>query len=279
MYVSYLLKTGGARMHNVDTYKVSCLANDILGIESIKSATELGQDANEFTHLIKSILQAPKQTVIVKIHDSRSLFIKNELECLQRLNGFRNVVKHICNFTCQDDKKRWMALALNTKTTLCNIKGNDSLHMLVMEYIENGTIDKLFALNLNLKQIKSFFLQIALAIMEMGANYKVYHGDLNSGNILFVNTLQKHITYNVFDKIYKIKSYGRYPVFIDFGRGGLYDAKAKNKYLILDDVMIGLSVLVNWITDAEIKIHLQQVVYDLSSVKRDFEKVIIAFKN
>jgi serine/threonine protein kinase len=269
MKIEHLSKQGGARLTCVDTYKVACEANDIEGQESLKSAHEVGTGINQFTHVLRSVL-AKKHQVIVKVLDASSGVILHELNCMKHLKDFRNTVTYICDFVCADDKKRWM-YNITSQRTLCDPNGEDLLHFIVMEFIENGSIDEYISEieGQDTLYLSSFILQIALAIMEMGTVHKVYHGDLNTGNILIYRTSKKHITYKVFDKEYKVKSNGIYPVFIDFGRGGLYKKTSKNKSEIIDDITIALSVIEPWISSKPLKQKLAKLTQAIYKAPRD----------
>ena len=285
--VTYLPKKGGARFHNVESYRVSCENNHIEAFKTLKAAEEVGLDIDEFTHVLLSHLGDTRKEVVVKVHDSRSRFIRHELNILRILKGFRNTVALLCDFKCNDDKQRWLK-NIKRSTTLCKLNGKDSLHYFVMEYIPNGDlVDFIKEISFiyqqdtkqGLKLLQSLFLQIALAIMHMGTVYKVYHGDLNSGNILIYKTSKKSVKYNVFDKEYMVNTHGFYPVFIDFGRAGTYDMRSKNKSPIKDDICIVGNVIVSWINDQELSKKFNAILDKLEYGKnKDFDYVINVIK-
>lgn len=273
MRTVYLPKKGGARFKDVDTFKVVCENNDIIGINTLKAADEVGQGVNEFTHVLLSHLGQTQREVIVKMHDGQSRFIKHELKLLNRLQSFRNCVKLICDFSCKDDKNRWNK-RITKPTTLCQTNANDHVHFLIMEYIKDGDLNefidhivKLYTSDpkQGMKLFKSLFLQISLGIMEMGTTYKIYHGDLNSGNILVYKTTQQIITYKVLDREYRMKTYGFYPVFIDFGRGGMYEKRPKNQTLIKEDISIIGNVLSAWIKDLDLSQKFNTLLDDIEA--------------
>jgi serine/threonine protein kinase len=258
LYIKFLPKKGGARFHNVDTFIISsCQNNEIHGFQTLKSAEETGLDPNEFSHVLLSHIGNYNKEFIVKVHDSNSRLIKYELEILKKLKDFNNSINLICDFTCNENKERWL-YNIQKPTRFCLPNGNNKLHFFVMEYIQDGDlatyIDDIVSTyksnkKICFKIIKSLFLQISLAIIEMAIKYKVYHGDLNSGNILIYKTSKQHMYYEVYKTKYKVNTYGVYPIFIDFGRGGTYDKRAKVRSPIKDDICIIGSVLVAWIKD------------------------------
>lgn len=243
LYFTYLPKTGGARMRDVHTVKL-CKENKLLGYQSIKAAEETGLEEDEFVHVILSRLKDHDFPVIVKIHDENSIYTKNELRYLKKMRDFENSVKMICHFSCMDHKPRWLSRVTNKSVKFCNNK-NDRLHFFVLEYIENGDIVHFFQTTDSAK-IMSFIIQTTLAIMIMGIDYNTCHGDLNSGNILAATTEKLRISYRVFDKEYRVKSFGIIPKFIDYGRS----YKPSDNIAIMDQVFICLSILVNHISAA-----------------------------
>lgn len=272
MDIEHLSKRGGARFTDVATYKVSCEGNQLLGKESFKSASEVGSSDQDFVHVIRSILTDHNQPVVVKMHLAGTYFIQNELAIMSKLEGYDHVVQKVCDFQCNDDKKRWQH-HVRKPATFCQPGGLDKLHLIVMEYIEDGDVAKVFDSNQTKHEIHDMFLQTALTISELGAKFKVYHGDLNSGNILFEKTDKKYASYSVLDRYFRVKTHGRTPKLIDFGRGGDYDGKVQQRG-ILDDIYIVLSVLCNWIKDPDIKRDMQGFI---TSQSRENKKQLIKF--
>lgn len=275
MKIEHLKKKGGARFTDVETYKVSCLENKILAQESFKSANEVTSQGDEdtFVHVVKGILTDYNEPVVVKVHHANNYFIQNELQMMERLEDYPHVVQQLCNFKCQDDTKRWMK-HIKHPTSLCVPRGPDHLHYIVMEYIENGDVHTWFRSNPTAKEIKAFVLQAALIIAEMAYTYKVYHGDLNSGNILIERTSKKTETYTVNDTTYRVKTHGVVPKLIDFGRGEIEQGKTRNGS-VLSDIYILLSVLCNGIKDQGMKDRLQRFVMEESQRRKNRVKEFI----
>lgn len=251
MNITHLKKTGGARFDNVSTYRVVCddPASNIILISCFKSSHEVGSRDNEFTHVAKGLLQKHGKECVVKVHHSVNPLYDRELYILQHLKKYKNIVQYVCHFSCMDNKERWMYHIVKTRPiTPCQGLGTDNLAFMVMEYIPNGDIIDFFTTMPLLRQLKSFLIQTALVIMELGMKYKVYHGDINSGNILVKHTNpNKEMTYDMEGTLVKVITHGVRPVFIDFGRGGFYDKRAKNRSLIMDDVMIAFIMFSKWI--------------------------------
>jgi serine/threonine protein kinase len=238
-----LSKTGGARMQDVDTLHVLCTdPNTQLVTQSTLKPS--------YEHVLVSAMRhQPNKQVVVKVHEANNPFLNNELELLKCLAGCRYVVKYICDFTCNDDKKRWK-------------RDPHKLHFIVMEYIRDGDLWQFMKKHANdVAVLKCLFLQVALAICEIGSVYKVYHGDIHSGNILVHETSKSHVVYRVFEAEYKVRTHGFYPVMIDFGRGSTFDKTSKNVRFIIDEVLIALSMFSGWVNNG-LKIQLQGIVAD-----------------
>jgi serine/threonine protein kinase len=250
-----LNKKAGARLLNIETYKFNCEQNKLIGKKTLKSAEE----ADAFGHVIQSVL-ANQTNVIVKIHEEKNIyFLENELKALKTLANFENSVQYICDFSCMDDKSRWFKY-VTKPTKFCNQKA-DKLHFIVMEYIEHGDLHTdFFDKNPSRLEIQSVCLQIALAIAILGFEYKIYHGDLHSGNILLDRTDQENITYKVRGKKYNIKTYGYLPKLVDFGRCGFYDGRIKPAYVI-EDLYLIFTILSTWIKDQEYKNKIQDFLH------------------
>lgn len=281
----YLRKKNKSRFNDVDTIlfvggnstiEESCKNNEIVGTKSIKSSEETGDETNEFVHVILSVLKENELPIIVKIHDSNSFFVEKELFALNKLVNFENSVKKICDFSCVDDKKRWKNM-INSPVTFCNNKKN-KLHFIVLEYIENGDIDVFFSKSHSNTILCSLFLQIELAIIKLALDYRISHGDLNSGNILISSTAKSRIHYRILDKEYRITSYGILPKFIDYGRCTKYVGKIYPSY-ILDDIYTILYILAIRIKDEELKSKFQEFIRDQSNTNTtDFHKIIVETK-
>lgn len=253
MQIIHLKKSGGSRFHNVSTFRIVCdhPSSNLLLTSSLKSSHEVGYKDDEFTHVAKGRFQSFAKDCVVKVHHSMNPLYHRELSILQHLSSYRNIVQYVCHFSCMDTKERWMQdIVAHRPLIPCQSAKKDELAFIVMEYIPHGNILDFFQSTPTSKVLKSLFLQTALLIIELGMKFKIYHGDLNSGNVLLKRTKPNAtMTYEVEDRVIKVKTLGIRPVLIDFGRGGFYDKKSKNRSLIMDDIMITLSMYSNWIQD------------------------------
>lgn len=247
-----LVKNKKSRSPDVDTVKISCENNKIIGNETMKSSEETSMNDEDFVHVIKSILTEYNKPVVVKIHSSSTIQVKKELLALNKLEDFQNSVKLICDFSCMDDKTRWEKPVLKP-VKFCNNK-TDSLHFIVLEYIENIQYESFFNRKLSIEELCSIFIQIELAIITLALDYRISHSDLNSGNILFSQTDKNIVKYHILGEEYSIKSFGIIPKFIDYGRCHNYIGRGKiNTEYIIDDVFFAFGMLRMYINDETIK--------------------------
>ena len=239
--------------------KTQCQQKEIIGIQTIKASDEVGLEDQEFVHVIRSVIQQTNLPVIVKIHHASNLFVQRELQALSHLQTFENSVHKICDFTCMDDKGRWEH-PVSTEVSFCNHK-KDLLHFIVLEYIENGDLALFFESNPSLPMIASVVLQVQLAIFTLGFTYKILHGDLNSGNMLLSTTDKTRIHYRLLDKEYRIPSFGKIPVFIDYGRCRFHPTVAEvPREYVMDDVYIALSVLSVYFVSSALKTRFREFI-------------------
>lgn len=270
MQFEKLSKKGGARMHDVQTYKIYCENKDIIGYKTIKSASEVAD--TDFTHVLLSKLGQIQKNVIVKIHEAHSLFAQRELHALKILSGTsfeRNSVKYICDFTCIDDKNKWIN-NIKKNISFCT-QGKDELHFIVMEYIENADLIDFFNNKPSIKEIKSLFIQTMLILMDLAFNYKIYHGDLNSGNILVRKTKKKTATYHINNKVHRINTYGINPILLDYGRGGIYKNNIDHNE-VMDDIMTIFYTFSTLIQNNELKLKIRLFIENNNTI--NFEDCI-----
>jgi serine/threonine protein kinase len=248
--LTYLSKKYKSRLPEMQTYKMNCLQNKLSGRITVKSSFETGIDKDEFVHVIISNLQDYPDDVIVKMHDKRSIFVQKELKALHKIEGFQNSVKLICDFSCLDDKSRWIN-RVSKNITFCNNK-KDELHFFIFEYIKDGQLDEFLLQNPHIEIMGSLFLQVALAIITLNQDYYISHGDLNTGNILVDQTNYPIIKYTVDNKTIDVVSHGIIPRLIDFGRSKIYDKPVELQY-VLDDICIIFSAMNMWVKDETVK--------------------------
>jgi serine/threonine protein kinase len=235
-----LPKTRRARILSMETYKINCGKNNLYGYKSFKAAEETSMDKNEFVHVVLSKLQDYDKPVVVKVYDANNTDLLLEKKILDKIRGYRNTARLICEFSCDDNKNNYIT-KLTKQIKFCE-RGTNKLYFFVYEYIAHGDISDYLQKTRDVQIIKTLILQVVCVIIELATIYKVYHGDLNSGNILINTTDEKTLEYRVGDEIVVIESNGIIPIIIDFGRSKFY-----RESINYQDVWYDIIIIVNLI--------------------------------
>jgi serine/threonine protein kinase len=269
--VTKLLKNGGSRFHDVETFRV--IYNNPSEFEmflSLKNAEQDGMHDDDFVHVAVSRLpRLKKKECVIKANMSNTLFLKNELKAMRLLQNYPHVVQYLCHFECKDDKNRWKK-DLGTEQFACDPNGTQNITFIVMEYIKYGRISKLLKDDLSNEVLSSLFLHTAYLLYELGKVYKISHGDLNTGNILIKRTKKKSIH---FMNKFEVKTFGYKIVFVDFGRSYI-SKSSQHTENILTDITTVLDIYRNYIRDKndDLSKSLEPILLqDVSQVKfKDF---------
>jgi serine/threonine protein kinase len=228
----------------MESYKINCGKNLLLGYESIKAAEETSMHQDDFVHVIISKLENYNEPVVVKIYDENNYHLPIEIKILEKIKGYRNTAQLICHFSCKDDKKNYFSKIIKPMKPIrfCT-NGSHSLHYFVYEYIVTGDISDFFTKNTDINLIKSFVLQITAVIIQLASIYRICHGDINSGNIMIDTTEEKTLDYTIDGKTYTIETHGIIPKMIDYGKSKFYRDTIVSPNDVWDDIIIMLVVL------------------------------------
>ena len=271
----------------METYKINCGKNNLYGYKSFtqlriedaqsatplsfitadkvgsynvqwrKAAEETSMHKDDFVHVILSKLQDYDKPVVVKVYDANKLHLLLEKKILEKIRGYRNTARLICEFSCDDNKNNYITkLTKQIKfcergtnkllyaerplgiSTLRNADAFHKLYFFVYEYIAHGDISDYLKKTRDVQIIKTLILQVVCVIIELATIYKVCHGDLNSGNILIKTTDEKTLEYRIGDEIVVIESNGIIPLIIDFGRSKFYDEPINNQHVWYDIIIV-----------------------------------------
>jgi hypothetical protein len=92
------------------------------------------------------------------------------------------------------------------------------VQMIALEKCD-GTFDSLLENEkLSEKEIIAALMQVIMTLIVYQKGFSFTHNDLHTNNILYVTTSQKHISYLLNGKHYKVPTYGKIYKIIDFGR-------------------------------------------------------------
>jgi serine/threonine protein kinase len=227
-----------SRIFSMETYKINCIKTKIY--ESCKAAKEASMRKNDFVKIVLSRLQDYDKPVVVKVYDANQLHLLLEQKNLEKIRNYRNTARLICDFLCDDNKNNYIT-KITKQINFCE-RGTDKLYFFVYEYIAYGDVSDYLQKMQDIQIIKTLILQVVCVIIELATIYKVYHGDLNSGNILIDTTDEKLIEYRIGDEIVVIESNGIIPKIIDFGRCKFYTEPINNEN-VWYDIIIVISVI------------------------------------
>ena len=248
--VEKLQKCPRSRITNMETYKINCGKNLLIGYDTIKASEETSNHKDDFVHVVLSRLKDYNKPVIVKVYDEDNFHLNIELNVLEKVTGFRNTAQLICHFSCNDDKNKYVTKIKN-QIRFCS-NGLDKLHFFVYEYIEKGDVSDFLIKIQDKNIIVSLILQISCLIIQLASIYKIYHGDINSGNILIDTINEKTIDYCIEDEIFTIENHGIIPKIIDYGRSNFYKDNISN-YDVWFDIILALGIIYPYIQDKELK--------------------------
>jgi len=252
-----LHKCPRSRITGMESYKINCGKNLLRGYHTIKASEETSTHKDDFVHVVLSELKDYDKPVVVKVYDEDNIHLHIELNILKKVNGFRNTprlicggfdpqrrldLKGLCPLDFDPQQQTWLGTGL---------KGQ-SPYFFVYEYISQGDISNFLNKNQEIHVIKSLILQITCVIIQLAEIYKVYHGDINSGNILVDATHENTVDYCIDDETFTIESQGIIPKIIDYGRSNFYKGTIPNDHIWFDVIMT-LSVIYPYIKNDELK--------------------------
>ena len=252
-----LHKSPRSRIAGMETYKINCGKNMLIGYETIKGSEETSNHKDDFVHVVLSKLKDYDKPVVVKVYEEDNFHLHIELNILKKVRDFRNTATIICDFSCNDDKNKYIT-KIKKQIQFCG-NGTNKLHFFVYEYIVNGDISVFLSKNQDIEIIKSIILQTTCVIIQLASIYKIYHGDINSGNILIDTISDDNINYCIEDETFVIKTHGFIPKIIDFGRSNFYKGAIK-KDEIWFDIILMLGVVYHYIEN----VSLRQRILDIS---------------
>lgn len=255
--VQKLHKCPRSRITGMETYKINCGKNLLLGYHTIKASEETSMHKDDFVHVVLSKLQDYNKPVVVKVYDDDNFHLHIEHNILKKINGFRNTALLLCDFSCPDDKNKYLAKIKN-QIRFCG-DGVNKLHFFVYEYIAYGDVGEFLIKTQDTNCIRSLILQMTCVIIQLASFYRIYHGDINTGNILIDSYSEPAIDYCIDGETVIIESHGIMPKIIDYGRSNFYKGDISN-HDVWFDIILTLGVIYPYIQNDELK----QNVLDLS---------------
>lgn len=212
--------------------------------------TDTSPDTKDWLHLVKQIehdspdyilynalLEKHKQ-IVVKIGPDK---LQNEYEIGKLLDTLKlpTFLGYICMFSCLDDfytfkgKTKEEKDFLNSKrTSLCKKEG-EKINILVMPYINSGTIDKYKWTKQNFDILKNVIKHIVITILYSAISIGFIHTDAHLGNIMIQKTKRQIIKYGDFYEIEIIG--GIMPIIMDYDKA-IIQGETVNLPLVYNDI-------------------------------------------
>jgi serine/threonine protein kinase len=278
IYLQYLKKNGGGRIENLITLKPVCSPEEahakLIATHSLKTPYE----ADDFVHVLKSKIM--DKEVIVKVQEAGRM-LNMELSIQRKINNLPNIVKYVCDFSCKFDQLIWTK-PISKPRTFCDTEGK-SLHIIVMEYINNSLDTFLESETYTDKIVISIVKQLGFTLLDLHVNYGISHNDLNRGNILLHVGNPEIITYTIDGFTRNVDTLGYLVVLIDFQRSSFVDTINEYEFRVIqaaDEISLAYELLKKWIerTEKKEKLHtlMQQIMY--ASCVKEIVTFIDAFE-
>jgi serine/threonine protein kinase len=281
LYLKYLKKQRGGKIPNLTTFQTVCSPEsahaNLIALKSIKSPEE----SDDFIQVVLSKMKSSDQPLIVKIQEPGK-FLTNELKIQKLLKDQNNVIQYICDFPCLFNKMKWNS-KIEKPTSFCDDSG-ESMHIIVMEYINNDLANLFETIDLPEEVFKSIIKQVGFSLLEIHLNHNIAHNDLNRGNLLVNIGTPKDITYIIDDFSTTINTFGYEFILIDFQRGNIISVDSSNNnnlisfnnsssssnilfQLALDEISLAFELVSKWIKTNERKIFLRSLVESIMNCK------------
>jgi serine/threonine protein kinase len=200
-----------------DKYYIDCshYADNSDSIE-IKSLMRYTSDTN--VSILEAVakdetINEKNRHVVVKIGESNSITLKEYQigEMLKNLNGF---IRYICLFSCFDDtgdkikntkprtRRTSIQAVLPKETKICDAEKIDEnkKDVLVMPYIQEGSIESYNWTSENIDILKNLMIHVVLSIANAFNNMGFIHQDLHLANVLFKKTTIVETEYKFADR-------------------------------------------------------------------------------
>jgi hypothetical protein len=225
-----------------DKYYIDCVAyksqsikvHELLKITNrpeliILHAIATNDDIKKHKHIVVKISDYTQPNSIAKTE-----FQTGKILYTNKLDGF---IKFICIFPCYDDTNKRLQKTNEPITEICNATHNNINHkyVLVMPYIQNGSIAGYEWTNKNVELLKSIIVHTVLSLASAFVKTGFLHNDLHWGNILFTTTTVRKITYVFGETTVSVKTSGHKVVITDFEKVSWENG---NRYLFWTNILM-----------------------------------------
>jgi len=240
--------------NNSIKYKLDCQtiidkSENVDTKEWLNLEKQIEHDSEDYI-LYNALLEKNKQ-IVVKIGPEK---LKYEYEIGKLLDTLKipTFLEYICIFNCLDDfykmkgKSKDEKKFINSKRSFLCKKEGGIINVLVMPYINSGSIDKYNWTKDNFIILKNIIKHIVISILYSALKIGFIHTDAHLGNIMIQKTKRKTINYGDFYNLEVIGSI--IPVIMDYDRA-LIQEEYIDLTLVYNDIRKVFSLL-----DTELKI-------------------------
>lgn len=242
-----LKKSIYSRFKEVKTYLYNCKRGQLSFIQTIDRKPT--REISDALQIVKGIFKEYHKPVVIKVyeHSSKMSYLISELKMYSLLKRahYKHVILPLCVFHCNDYIEKYNTDIINYQFP-CNNNGKSLIQFVIFDYIPTGNISNFIKINhiTNNRRniIKSVIIQYILVVFDLAVNHNIYHGDLNSGNILIKKTDNTSNHFNINSHKFDISCYGFSPVLIDFGRSRI--SINQTYYNIIFDISITLTAII-----------------------------------
>ena len=210
---------------------------------------QIEHDSEDYT-LYNALLEKQKQ-IVVKIGPEKLKYEYEIGKLLDTLN-IPTFIGYICMFNCLDDfykmkgKSKAEKMVINSSRSFLCKKEGGIINVIVMPYINSGSVDKYNWNKENFAILKNVIKHIVISILYSALMIGFIHTDAHLGNIMIQKTKRKIINYGDFYSLEIIG--GIIPVIMDYDRA-IIQNESVDLALVYNDVRKVFSLL-----DSELKI-------------------------
>lgn len=261
-----------SKQKHIPTYLLKCHPKNIKGTETIDIKPYYDEFIHNALQIIKGQMDWYDKPIVIKIYNIYSRELRKELEVYNRLlnSNFYNHLAPLCIINCNDLQEKYKN-SIQNNIKLCSTGEYDNMMVFIVnEYINTGDISNFISVN-NIKSkniIIDVILQLICSLTILLMDFNIYHGDLNTGNVLIAKTNKDFFEYKIYNNTYKIKTHGYKVVFIDFGMSIMFPDF--EYFHLLEQIETALFNLLPYYMFKSKSSKISKIIFDKDHLNNDF---------